>query len=545
MTRQFTLVKDEAFTALSTRLPDDLPTLLASTESFATGDRIRTLAEGFGYEVVDNGEDLTTAGGARLTVLPDSTGTFPVDAFGTGTAALTHAMARPSVTLSGAVPVVAPVVATDILAKLTGAGWHRYSDEQAKAPAGALVEATDGSVVDLLTIRSTDPGSGVATAFQGLALSDFGLIHRGAGTGLTIDNATRTEIRNVLVDCMDSGATGIRLANGSFFARIEGVVVLAFQDTGLLIEGIGSQHVLRDCHVASGDSAANATVGVELRGIFDFHIDGGQYNVHRGDGTGIGILVNNTTAAGIEGGLIENCLTEDDTAVKITGDTYPMAGITIRNHRVILSRSATAFIFDRASQCRLIEPRVDHPTAGGVLAQFTANAAYCTIEGNLSAMQAPLDIDPAAVGIVKRCTQPLSYIQRDLITTDPNLTVICDHVEFVGRCVHNGTAWNTSWVYLLDDTAATFDLPNAGGIVEIIPRSEARYRHGALSYSTSGSAPRADVGSQFERRDAVLTGITGTDGKISAGISGGKLHVENRSGTADSFIIRFHGRDVF
>lgn len=82
MTSQFSLVKAEAFNALNNRLTPDLETLLASTETFLDGDVITTFSGGHCYQVVASGEDLTTAGGAKLKVLPGAGRVLTPEQFG-------------------------------------------------------------------------------------------------------------------------------------------------------------------------------------------------------------------------------------------------------------------------------------------------------------------------------------------------------------------------------------------------------------------------------------------------------------------------------
>lgn len=76
MSRQYSLVKAEAFAALSNRLVATMRNLMDDLVAYPIGDRILTFSEGYCYEVVASGEHIETAAGVKLRLLPDGHGRY-------------------------------------------------------------------------------------------------------------------------------------------------------------------------------------------------------------------------------------------------------------------------------------------------------------------------------------------------------------------------------------------------------------------------------------------------------------------------------------
>ncbi len=190
------------------------------------------------------------------------------------TNALAAAFKNPIVTIpQGTYQTAASIRAVGHLQKVVGQGWQRQVSGELT---GTIIKSASPEIEDLLTIQSEAPERGRSTDIQGARLEDFGLLHHGAGSGLTIDNVVRPRVRNIYIDCDGKGAIGMTLANWSFFAVLDELVIVGFTEKGLVVGGVGSQHVIRNSHIASGSRSGKLTgVALEMH-RFDFNIDGGQ-----------------------------------------------------------------------------------------------------------------------------------------------------------------------------------------------------------------------------------------------------------------------------
>lgn len=88
-------------------------------------------------------------------------------------------------------------------------------------------------------------------------------------------------------------------------------------------------------------------------------------------------------------------------------------------------------------------------------------------------------------------------------------------------------------VTINDDAVLAIDVARAGWLLIGSTSGGFGNRHAIVAFR-AGSGPYAGIVAQpstlFETSTAVLTGTTGTDGKITVAATGGKLYVENRSG---------------
>ncbi len=431
---------------------------------------------------------------------------------------------------------------TDNPSLLAGRGWQVANDNSIS---GTVIKASGTGVADLLIIQSTTPASQDTTNVEGVAVRDLAFFHRGSGDGLLIDNVIRAFVSNVHIDCNNEGAVGIHTKNWGFFATFEKVYIDRFITTGIKLGGLGTQHIIRDGHVQSTNATAVAAIETIRQ---DFRIEGGQYNVnHPSDDLGIGILVNNTdVTTGKSGGRIMHTLCEFDIAVKITGTSQPFRGVVVGYPRWNLSLIAKGIIFDRAEFCTLVDPAIKSPGGGGTLAEWTALSVDCGVICNGLAARSPLIVDASATKAWMRVTGLLSQSDRDLVTTDANLTVTVENVEFLDECIHNGVGWDKHIDTIVDDGFKAYTPPKAIGTVEIRTNANAneyivaRYKTNsttALLSMVEGTASNMIL----DNTDGTLNGTTNADGKIHIKVdsSSGDLYIENRIGANRVFFVTF------
>ena len=400
---------------------------------------------------------------------------------------------------------------------------------------GRLGGVFDGSVI-------TGEGGFIfaASALQhGLSLADFALVYTGVGTALKISNILNSHIRNVFLDLNSFGDTGIDYSgDATYFSILENSTITSFKGTGVKLNSNGTKGVIRDCNIGSAQETAVASVEVNVPGA---EIIGGQLNIDRTDGLGVGVLFNNISGATHQGGLVDSVLSERDTLVKITGTTHGWTNVVIRNTRHTMGQTSTAVIFDRAIECTLDNPSLYGPTAN-YLAEFTANAIRCGIIGGYEVCRANLIVDAGAVGSWKRCVTPILYAYRANITVYPNLITTVDDCQYLGKTIHNGTSWDKFSVSIPDDSFATFVPPELFGTMEISSTTGGGDYILANYNVQVGACSQIAVASSsvVNASNGTLTGTTGADGQLTVRCSSdGNVYVENRRGGSRRIIIHF------
>ncbi len=433
------------------------------------------------------------------------------------------------------------LVSDDNLHFLNGMGFSR---DVSGNILGSVIKASGTGVADLLAIQSLTPASGDTTNLGHVKVTNLAFFHRGSGIGLLIDNITRLRMENVFIECNSEGAIGMKIDNFGFFATVENVNIWNFTDVGLLVVGDGTQHIIRSSHFTSSNNAATAALEFQ---VGDFLVDGGQYNVDRADDTGIGILVNNPETFPMRfGGRINNTLCESGIAVKITGTTDQVYSTVVNEPSWSLNSSAVqiGIIFDRARYCRLINPQINDPTGGGVLAEWTTNSVDCGVICNIQAAKGALTVNSGADQPWMFVTGRITITERNNITTDTNLTVTCEDVKNVGRNVHNGIAWDGDWEFKNDDKATSFLTPYAEGVVEIIS-DDLISGYALVQYKdTTGTNSEAlTLGSNtvLDTSDGSLADLDGADTKLTIryNSSDNKIYLSNRLGANAGFGIKF------
>ena len=406
---------------------------------------------------------------------------------------------------------------------------------------GSIIKANSTAVADLLAIQSLTPSSGGTTDIRVLKITDLGFFHRGTGVGLLIDNITRARVENIFIECNGEGAIGMKLDNWAFFSVIENINIFGFKTTGLLIQGNGTQHIVRSSHIQS--TASTAVAALEIR-VADFVVDGGQYDVDLSGNGGIGILLNNVGGSNLTGGRISNVLNERDIGIKITGTTQNWDNVIISEPFWNLDVVTTGIFFDRAVNCILFNPHVDSATGGGTLAEWGANATGCGIVCDDIAARGPVTVHASATNAWKQVTGRISLANRDLVSTDANLIVTCDDVVDMGKVVHNGTAWDKDLQTVADDIAIAITPPETKGIVEI-HTNNASGEYILAQYITSGTASMESLveGTQgdVDPTDGTIANGAGADGQIivRADSASGNIYISNRMGGSRQILTTF------
>jgi len=425
------------------------------------------------------------------------------------------------------------LISDDNLLLLAGKGAGRKANGDF---IGSIIKANGTGVSDLLAIQSLDPTQKGSTNVNTIKITDFGLFHRGSGIGLLIDNITRCRIENIFIECNSEGAIGMKLNNFSFFATIENINIWNFTNVGLLITGDGSEHIIKSCHLNTTNDSAVA--GLEIT-VPNFEVTGGQYNVDRADNGGIGILLNNTTGATIHGGVINNTLCERDIAVKLTGANQ-WSQIIIRDMNLSLSAVVLGVDFDNARRCMFINPGVNTPLGGGVLCQWGSSSTDCGLICDSKAATAPITVHANAIRPWKQVTGRITVAERDLVTTDSNITTTCEDVKGIGRNIHNGVAWDAQMQEVADNAAVSFNVPYETGTLEVIANAVVG-GYILVQYIRSGGNLEILVqglDAEIGAADGQLDGTTLTDGKMAVRMEDtgtGVIWFQNRLGTTTSF----------
>ena len=401
------------------------------------------------------------------------------------------------------------------------------------AYSGTIINGTGG-----LIFASTTPASEGTTALERIEIGKFQQSYTGTGTALKVDNIIYSTISAVEIDLNNSGAIGIEYDHWGFFSVIEEALVKRFTGTGILISGSGTKHVVRDCNISSTNATAEAGVETNLAGT---EVHGGQINVDN-SGNGIGVLFNNEGAATLNGGLVDGTLCEADTAVKITGTTHGWNNIVVRNTRNLLGSGQVGVNFDRANYC-VLQGATAVSATGGTIAIFGATATYCGVEGDYQVCRSGFTVNASATGSWVKCTSRIAYADRANLTTDSNLTVIAENVEYVGRTIHNGIAWDKHRQNVADDAAIAITPPEDLGQIKI-STGNATGEFILASYNVGGGNMESLlIGSEAEVNvtDGTLTGTTGTDTKIivRCDSTSGDVYIENRLGATRSIYIEF------
>lgn len=374
----------------------------------------------------------------------------------------------------------------------------------------------------------------------GLKITDLSLSYTGSSAALSIIGFLNSAIHNIFLDCLSLGEIGISYGARSFFSVLENSTITSFKSYGVKIDNGGTKAVIKDCDITSSQSSAIAAIEVNVPGISVYD---GQADVnHAGDNLGIGVRFNNITAAIMQGGLVQGTLFEADTGIKITGTTHAFQHIVIRNTRHTLGSGQIGVNFDRAYNCVLENPAIYGPT-GGTIAIFGANAIQCGIVGNFDMCRSNITVDLASVNCYKICTERILYTDRSLITTAANFTVIVNDCQYLGKTIHNGTAWDKFFQVVTDDSFVAITPPRAIGQV-IVRTLTGGGEYIQANYNTGTGVTTSLLvggGSAVNATDGALTGTTGTDGYITlrSYSSDGKVYIENRRGSSRSFIIEF------
>ena len=401
---------------------------------------------------------------------------------------------------------------------------------------GRLGGVFDGSVI-------TGEGGVIFAATapqQGLSLADFAIVYTGVWTALKISNFINSQIKNVYLDLQGVGDTGLDYSgDNTYFSLLENCTITSFKGTGVKINSTGTKHVVRDCNIGSAQETTVAAVEINVPGV---SIYDGQVNNNKTDGSGIGILFNNlSTTFDHQGGLVQGTLSEYDIGVKITGNTKRWYDVQIRNTRYTMGNTSKAVVFDMAVGCVLDHPSIYSPSVN-YIAEFTANAIKCGVVGDLETCRAAMIVNAGATNCYKRCDTPISYTERELITTYANLTTIVDDCQYLGKTIHNGRSWDKFSVSIPDDSFATFTPPELSGTMEISSTTVVGVYILANYDLYFGACSQIAVAasSAVNASNGMMTGTTGVDGKVTVRCSAnGKVYVENRSGVSHRIIIHF------
>ena len=452
------------------------------------------------------------------------------DQFGTGSSAFTALSAfnifsksvikllPKTYTVSGALTLT--------IDNMIGSGWV-YNDDTSSL-LGSIVSSDNSITFNYATdVR------------RGFRLSDTGFNFSGATAGIVVDDYIYNDISRLFIECNNTATIGLTLNNWGFFTNVHDVLIQRFTDTGILITGDGTKHVIRDMNISSGVTA-DANYGIETRNpgtsIYD-----GQSGVARADKAGVGVYFHNTGASNINGGLVQGTLFEDDYGIKIDGDTHFFGSIVARNTRHTVGSGQTAIVFGRAYLCKLENPTLSSPV-GGYVAEWGANSVKCGVVGNYDACRSGVRVDVSATDAYMICTSPLTYAERSDISTDTNLTVTCEDVQYVGRTIHNGTSWDKFSESVADDGFTTITPPSTIGNITI-RTTNGGAEYAVLNYNVS-TGVLADIlsagGMEIITSDGTLDGTTGTDGFLVVRASStGEIYIENRRGGSRRFIAEF------
>ena len=452
------------------------------------------------------------------------------DQFGTGSSAFTGLSAfnvfsksliellSKTYTVSGALTLT--------IDDMVGSGW--VYDDTTSLLLGSVISSDNSITFNYATdVR------------RGFHLSDIGFNFSGATAGIVVDDYIYNDISRLFIECNNTATIGLSLTNWGFFTNIHDLIVQRFADTGILIAGDGTKHVIRDMNISS-NVTANGNYGIETRNAGTSIYDG-QSGVARADNAGIGVYFHNTGGSNIYGGLVQGTLFEDDNGIKIDGDTHFFCSVVARNTRHTVGSGQTAIIFGRAYDCKLENPTIISPT-GGYVAEWGANSVKCGVVGNYDACRSGVRVDVSAADAYMICTSRLTYAERSDISTDTNLTVTCEDVQYVGRTIHNGTSWDKFSESVADDGFTTITPPSTIGNITI-RTTNGGAEYAILNYNVSTGVLTNILsagGMEIITSDGTLDGTTGTNGFLVVRASStGVVYIENRRGGSRRFIAEF------
>jgi hypothetical protein len=280
-------------------------------------------------------------------------------------------------------------------------------------------------------------------------------------------------------------------------------------------------------------------------------IQDGQCDItHAEDTEGIGVLFNNKTSietgATIYGGIVEGTLFEKGTGVLITGTTHAFANVVVRNTRhtlgTVIDARKKGVVFERAYNCVMENPTVYNPM-GGDIATWGEHSIKCGLIGGFDACRSGVVVHGSATQAYKICNEPILYSERANITTAANLTTTIEDCQYLGKTIHNGTAWDKSRDAIADNSFLAITPPKTVGSIKI-QTTAGGGEYILANYNTTTGVTTALVtggGCQISGTDGELNGTTGTDGYMTlrSYSSDGKIYIENRRGSSRTVVVVF------
>lgn len=366
-------------------------------------------------------------------------------------------------------------------------------------------------------------------------------------------DAIETIMSDVFIDLNSTGYGGVIYDDSGYFSLMDKVKIKSFNGVGVKITGVGSEHVLRDCHITS--VSAN-TIGVQTdrNGL---HIERGEYSLS-GSGS-IAIYLLTTEAAGAYGGTLKDIFFEsipsdgygivvDGTNSASSSDSFK--SVLIESFRADLSSNqGTCVKFENASYCRVVDPQINRFSSGGTLVNWGELSVQCELVCDYIAALAPIIVHPSATRATKKVTGVIRRAEVSAITIASNLTtILVDGVDDLPANflpVHNGTAWNYHMANITGNTAISITPPTETGIIRVI-NDRLGSSQGHIVYdadSVTAVCEVAGVGTDLEATTGTLNGTTGTASKVTVSAhTDGLIYVENRRSSAN-FTILFESNE--
>lgn len=405
---------------------------------------------------------------------------------------------------------------------------------------GARIINDGGDVINSSVVTFT----GSAQRGEGVGLKNLYILHEGAtSAAITFDDMIYSRVEKCNINLNNTGYSGIRYVDESFFSVIDQSKIQGFINSGVTIEGSGSEYVLRDCHISSTQASVTG-IYTKAQGV---HVLRGEVGVS--GATAIGVHFYNVAGGGYSGGFVDGLLIENLAAtskgIVIDGATNPFSNIIIKDLRAALnSNLGTLVDFERSNYSKLIDPQISNTAGGGTLVAWGANANGCQFIGSYASAIAPISVNGAAVRATKTVTGTIQRSAVTNITTNANLRVVLsDGIDdltpgFIP--VHNGTAWNVWFSSLADDTADSYTPPKSMGMARILNNDEAG-TYGIVSFNTAAGGAECEAlgsGSNFEVTTGALAGNTGNDNKITfSAHTDGKVYLECRKGLSTNTVL--------
>jgi hypothetical protein len=181
----------DAAARLASIIFDDLPALLADARTYSehtAGDVFWTAAEGFRYRVAASGatdHHLTTAGGAKLYVLPTPEGAIPLAACNPALDTESHAASAANQAAFGAAITAAVRLGIETIVLPTGTFWMR-ADSGLVAGSGLRINVPDGKTIKFFG-QSGTVIKRIALAPPIPLVATSSLVFMSANTGITIE----------------------------------------------------------------------------------------------------------------------------------------------------------------------------------------------------------------------------------------------------------------------------------------------------------------------------------------------------------------------